>query len=75
MDAHLLRNLGEDIHVHFAESGAAKVPDMDSAWDRLHVIVSASRHLGTVTTYVKKAIHRHGLGEVVEISRASSYPS
>ena len=66
---HNFRNFGEDIHRHFITTGIAQVPDMDSATTELHVVISASRHLGTVTTYVTKAIRRYGLSKLVHVAR------
>lgn len=66
---HNFRNFGEDIHCHFISTGMAQVPDMDSATTELHVVISATRHLGTVTSYVNKAIHRYGLSDLVHVTR------
>ena len=66
---HNFRNFGEDIHCHFLPTGIAQVPDMDSATTRLHVVISATRHLGTVSSYVTKAIRRYGLSDLVHVTR------
>ena len=63
------RNFGEDIHCHFISTGIAHVPDMDSATTELHVVISATRHLGSVTSYVNKAIRRYGLSDLVHVTR------
>ena len=66
---HNFRNFGEDIHRHFDTSGTAQVLDMDSATTELHLCIPASRHLGTVTSFVTKAIKRYGLSDLVHITR------
>ncbi|MDB6074883.1 MAG: hypothetical protein JWO89_2523, partial [Verrucomicrobiaceae bacterium] len=35
---------------------------MDSATTELHVVISASHHIGTATLFVNKAVRRYGLG-------------
>jgi len=67
--SHDLRNVGEEIHCHFLGKGIAEVPDMDSGTTAIHVVVSATRHLGTVTAFVRKAIRRYGLSEFVQVTR------
>ncbi len=66
---HDLRNVGEEIHCHFLGKGIAEVPDMDSGTTAIHVVVSATRHLGTVTAFVRKAIRHYGLSEFVQVTR------
>lgn len=63
------RNLAEDIHRKFAPDGIAEVPDMDSACTELHIVIPATRHLGTVTTFVTKSLRQHNLSELTFVSR------
>lgn len=65
----LLRDVGEDMYGKFHFDGIAEVPDMDSAITELHVHVLATRHLGAVTSYLKKFLRRHALSEHAQISR------
>jgi hypothetical protein len=37
--------------------------------NELRIEVSATRHLGVVTTFVKKAVKRYGMAEISEITR------
>src|ERR1044071_6422722 len=64
-----LRNLAEDVYREFTLYGIAEVPDMDSATTELHIFVPATRDLGTVTTFLKKALRRNGLADLAEVSR------
>jgi len=68
---HSLRNVGEDICRAFHYKGIADVPDMDSAVTELHIHVHATRHLGEVTTALKKSLRMHGITEKTEIVRES----
>ena len=65
----LLRDVGEDVHAKFFFDGIAEVPDMDSATTELHIHVPSTRHLGIVTSYLKKAIQRRDLSQYAQISR------
>lgn len=64
-----LRDVGEDMYGKFHFDGIAEVPDMDSATTELHVHVLATRHLGIVTSYLKKSLRRHRLSEHAQVSR------
>ncbi len=66
---HDLQNVGEEIHCHFLGTGIVEVPDMDSATVRLHVRVSAPRHLGDVTQVIKKVLKRYRLSDLAQVSR------
>lgn len=66
----LLRDVGEDGYGKFYFNGMAEVPDMDSATTDLHVHVLATRHLGEVTTFLKKSLGKHGLEAHAVIARA-----
>lgn len=65
----LLRDVGEDMYGKFHFEGIAEVPDMDSAITELHVHILATRHLGIVTSYLKKSLRRYGLSGHAQISR------
>jgi hypothetical protein len=70
--AYSLREVGEDIYSKFYSEGIAEIPDMDTAVTELHIKVKATRHLGDVTTFLKKSLKRHNLLEIVEITREDS---
>ena len=70
---HRFRNFAEDIYREFTPAGVADVPDMDSAVTELHVTISATRHLRTVTTFVTKTLRHHNLSELASVSRLDSY--
>jgi hypothetical protein len=64
-----LRNVAEEIYREFSPAGVAQVPEMDSATTELRIFIPASRHLGVVSTSLKKALRRYRLTEVAELSR------
>ncbi len=47
----------------------AEIPDseMNFSGPQFHIHVSATRHLGVVTTLLRKLLKRHGLSEQVKI--------
>jgi len=49
----------------------AEIPDaeMNFSGSQLHIHVSATRHLGVVTTLLRKLLKRNGLSERVKIER------
>lgn len=69
---HDLRNAAEDIYRKFMADEVVQIPDMDSAVTELHVLVSASRHWGDVTSFTKKVLKRYGLLELAKISQMSA---
>lgn len=66
---HDLRNVGEDVYRAFYFEGIVEVPDMDFAISDLHIHVKATRHLGEVTTVLKKSLKKRGLFEQAVITR------
>ena len=47
----------------------AELPDLDSNARQFHVHISATRHLGTVTTLVRKKLKHHRITELAVIER------
>ena len=50
-------------------SEQAEIPDLDSSATQFHIHVSATRHLGTVTTLLRRMLKHHGVAERVTIER------
>ena len=50
-------------------SEEAEIPDLDSSMRQFHIHVSATRHLGTVTTLLRKMLKHHRVAERVSIER------
>ena len=52
----------------------AAIPDAEMSFSGLpfHIHVFATRHLGVVTTLLRKLLKRHGLSERVKIERLAS---
>lgn len=67
-----LRNVAEDIYRKFMADEVVQIPDMDSAVTELHVLISAPRHLGDVSSFVKKALQRYGLADLATVSQMSA---
>jgi len=53
---------------------AAEIPDseMNFSGPKFHIHVSATRHLGVVTTLLRKLLKRHDLLEQVKVERLAS---
>ena len=49
--------------------GVAEFPDLDSSVRQFHVHISATRHLGTVTTLVRKKLKHYRVAERAVIER------
>jgi hypothetical protein len=47
----------------------AEIPDLDASLTQFHIHVSATRHLGDVTTMLKKMMKHHGVGDHIKIER------
>jgi hypothetical protein len=47
----------------------AKISDLDESMRQFHIHVSATRHLGTVTTLLRRMLNHHHLAERVIIER------
>jgi hypothetical protein len=47
----------------------AEIPDLDASMRQFHIHVSATRHLGTVTTLLRKMLKHHRVAERVSIER------
>ncbi len=69
---HDLRNAAEDVYRKFMADEIVQIPDMDSAVTELHVLVSAPRYLGDVTSFAKKVLKRYGLLDLAAISPMSA---
>jgi len=64
-----LHDVAEDLYGEFGLGGIAQLPE-DSFTTEFRVMVPATRDLGIVSQFLKKAVRRHGLTELAEISRA-----
>jgi len=47
----------------------AEIPDLDDSPTQFHIHVSATRHLGDVTTMLKKLMKHYGVGDQIKIER------
>ena len=47
----------------------AEIPDLDGSPTQFHIHVSATRHLGVVTTLLRKMLKHHRVAERVTIER------
>ena len=47
----------------------AEIPDLDSSATQFHIHVSATRHLGTATTLLRRMLKHHHVAEQVTIER------
>jgi len=47
----------------------AEIPDLDDSTRQFHIHVSATRHLGTVTTLLRRMLKHHHVAEQVTIER------
>ena len=47
----------------------AEIPDLDDSMRLFHIHVSATRHLGTVTTLLRRMLKHHHVAERVTIER------
>jgi hypothetical protein len=68
---HRIRNFGEDLYGHFRDTGQAEmdIAEVDRVTDCVSLRLTATRHLGNVSAYIKKALKEHGLIERATISR------
>ena len=68
---HRLRNFGEDLYREFSKSGYAEISlqEIDAATNELRVYVKAKRHLGVVSTFIKKTLEQHNLDQQFTVSR------
>lgn len=64
----LLSDIGDEIWNKFTTDGVAVWREGPPA-NELRIEVSATRHLGVVTTFLKKALKRYGISEQAEITR------
>ena len=62
-------NFADDVYREFALTGLAELPDFDTTTTELHIIPAATRHLGTVATFVTKALRRQHLTELTTVTR------
>ena len=67
-----LHDVADEIYGKFCLDGTAEIPSLDSFVTEFRVRIPATRNLGIVTTFIKKALRRHGLAELAEISRDDS---
>ena len=67
----LLSDIGDEIYNKFTTDGVAIWREGPPA-NELRIEVSATRHLGVVTTFLKKALKRAGLSESAVITRGDS---
>ena len=49
--------------------GVAELPDLDSSAREFHVHIAATRHLGTVTTLVRRKLKHYRVAELAVIER------
>jgi hypothetical protein len=63
-----LSDVGDDVYREFTLDGIAASREGPPP-NELRIEVSATRHLGVVTTFVKKALKRYGMAEIAEIMR------
>ena len=68
-----LRHLSQDIAKRFEFSGYVELPENQNVVNDLHVVVHSTRHLGTVNSYVKKAIQRFGFTDIAYVSRVDDW--
>ncbi len=68
---HRFRNFGEDLYREFSMSGHAKISidEIDSATDRIQLFVTAKRHIGGVSAFIKKTLEQHNLDALVTVTR------
>ena len=50
-------------------SEEAEIPDLDGSARQFHIHVSATRHLGTMTTLLRKMLKHHRVADRVSIER------
>ena len=65
----LFNEIREDMFGVLIRNPIAEIPDLDSHAKHFHIHIPATRHLGDVTTSLKKLIKRHGLIDRVKIER------
>ena len=68
---HRFRNFGEDLYREFSISGHAEISidEIDSATDKLEPFVTAKRHIGGVSAFIKKTLEQHNLDTDFTVSR------
>ena len=64
-----LHNVADEIYGEFYFDGVAEIPSLDSFTTEFRVMIPRTRDLGIITTFLKKALRRHGLADLAEISR------
>jgi hypothetical protein len=61
-----LHDVADEIYGKFCLDGTAQIPSLDSFLTEFRVMIPATRNLGIVTTFIKKALRRHGLADLAE---------
>ncbi len=65
----LLSDMEEDLGVKFMKNGLAALQEV-SRVNELRIEIFASRHVGEVTTFIKKRLKHYGLTDFAEITRS-----
>ena len=63
-----LSDVGDDVYSEFTLDGIAVWREGPPPHE-LRIEVSVARHLGSVTTFLKKRLKRYGIAEIAEITR------
>ena len=65
----LFDDVAEELYGELTREPIAEIPDLDSNPRQFQIHVAATRHLGTVTTSLRRLLKRHGVA-VERLDRA-----